>query len=726
MNVKHIPKFLFLIGLLLLNFQSLAESGYKLWLRYAPIENEDQISLAKEIFAKVVLPDESQSKTFAVIKDELIIACRGFLGDAPDFIKDFGSDVSLVVGTPSDFVQFQSHLIHQELESLGEEGYYIEYLGNNKRTLAIIANKPVGALYGTFHLLRLIQSGPDFQNKLPIRQSPKITHRMLDHWDNLDRTIERGYAGFSIWDWHRLPVYIDQRYIDYARANASIGINGAAVTNVNANSLVLTPMYLEKVAALADVFRPYGIKIYLTARFSSPIEIGKLDTADPLVPEVREWWKAKAREIYEKIPDFGGFLVKANSEGQPGPQNYDRSHADGANMLAEAVGPYGGVVIWRAFVYSHEVPDDRAKQANNEFEPLDGKFKDNVFIQVKNGAIDFQPREPFHPLFGAMSDTKLALELQITMEYLGQATSLVYLGPLFEECLDSKTYKPTKKSTVATIIDGTDFKDTQSMMAGVANIGNDINWTGHLLNQANWYVFGRLAWDHDLTSGQIAKEWINLTFGNSDEIESIILDLMLSSRETVVNYMTPLGLHHIMGRNHHYGPGPWVTGGRPDWTSVYYHKADSTGLGFDRMVTGSNALSQYAPEIETAWSDLSTCPEKYLLWFHHLPWNYRMKSGETLWNELCHKYDEGVKGVRKMREQWKTLNGKIDSERFNHVRMLLDVQEKEAVLWRNSCLLYFQQFSRMSFPKDIEQPEGDLEYYENLNFPYAPGIRPRW
>jgi len=726
MNFKHNPILLFLIGLLLLNIQSFGENGYKLWLRYDRISNKDQLLLAEQIFKKVVMPSESKSCTYSVIADEIRIACEGLIGSSLVFTSEIAKDVTLIIGTPDDIATFKSDHIARELQPLGNDGFFIGYLDDHKNTLAIVANKPVGALYGTFHLLRWLQTDTEFQKKLPVRQSPKITHRMLDHWDNLDRTVERGYAGFSIWDWHRLPVYIDQRYVDYARANASIGINGAAVTNVNANSLVLTPMYLEKVAALADVFRPYGIKIYLTARFSSPIEIGKLETADPLVPEVREWWKAKAKEIYEKIPDFGGFLVKANSEGQPGPQNYDRSHADGANMLAEAVGPFNGIVIWRAFVYSHEVPDDRAKQANNEFEPLDGEFLDNVFIQVKNGAIDFQPREPFHPLFGAMAETKLALELQITMEYLGQATSLVYLGPLFAECLDSRTYKPSKNSTVATIIEGTDFNDAQSMMAGVSNIGNDINWTGHLFNQANWYVFGRLAWDHDLTSEQIASEWIGRTFGNSPEVLETILDIMLPSREIVVNYMTPLGLHHIMGRNHHYGPGPWVTGGRPDWTSLYYHRADSAGIGFDRTATGSNALSQYAPEIEKAWSDPTTCPEKYLLWFHHLPWDYKMKSGDTLWEELCIKYDEGVKGVRKMRQKWATLEGRMDTERFNHVSMLLEVQEEEAKLWRNSCLLYFRQFSNMPFPRSIEQPEGDLEYYESLSFPYAPGIRPRW
>jgi alpha-glucuronidase len=383
-------------------------------------------------------------------------------------------------------------------------------------------------------------------------------------------------------------------------------------------------------------------------------------------------------------------------------------------------------VIWRAFVYSHEVPEDRAKQANNEFEPLDGKFHDNVFIQVKNGPIDFQPREPFHPLFGAMPNTKLALELQITMEYLGQATSLVYLAPLFKECLDSQTYRPEKSSTVADVIDGSAYENVESAIAGVSNIGNDRNWTGHLFNQANWYCYGRLAWDPALSSEEIAEEWIHQTFGNSPDLTSTILDIMMPSRETVVNYMTPLGLHHIMGRNHHYGPGPWVAGGRPDWTSVYYHKADTLGIGFDRTATGSDALSQYASEIEKEWSDPKTCPDKYLLWFHHLPWDYNMKSGNTLWDELCMKYDLGVKSVGEMKEKWSSLEHEIDSEKYKHVRMLLNIQEKEAQWWKNSCLLYFQQFSGRPFPENIEPPKGELDYYMNLRFPYAPGIRPRW
>lgn len=717
--MKLTIKILFLVVATCFCSNVIAEDGYELWLRYSPQNNTE---ILNQLLREVYVSGEGQ--TFDIIKNEINRASQGMRGKEASFADNISKNTSLLLGTLKDHKQLQT--IAEELQSAGPDAYYIGFVDSEKRHVAVVGNRPVGVLYGTFHLLRLMQEGKNISSLLPITESPKITHRILNHWDNLDRTVERGYAGFSIWNWHTLPDYIDTRYVDYARANASIGINGTVLTNVNANALVLTPQYIDKVKALADLFRPYGIKVYLTARFSSPIEIGGMETADPLNEEVRSWWKAKVDEIYKEIPDFGGFVVKANSEGQPGPQNYDRTHADGANMLAEALAPHNGIVMWRAFVYSHEVPDDRHKQANNEFEPFDGQFRDNVFIQVKNGAIDFQPREPFHPLFGAMPKTKLALELQITMEYLGQATHLVYLAPLFKECMDAKTYRPNKSSTVSSVIDGSDYDNNISAIAGVSNIGNDRNWTGHLFNQANWYAYGRLAWNHELTSEQIAEEWIGQTFGNEPNIDSTILGMMMPSRENTVNYMTPLGLHHIMGRNHHYGPGPWVTGGRPDWTSVYYHRADSIGIGFDRTSTGSNAVGQYAPEIVEEWSDLNSCPEQLLLWFHHVPWDYEMKSDNSLWDELCIKYDEGVKVVKTMKEQWQGLEPQIDSGRFRHVNMLLDIQEKEARWWRNSCLLYFQQFSGMPFPSSIEQPEGDLEYYESLTFPYAPGIRPTW
>src|SRR5690606_24990938 len=580
----------------------------------------------------------------SVAKDELRMGLRGLLGADITEVSSITGTGILVAGKPGD-ATLASLDLQSKLKDAGQEGFVILNANlNNKKAIDISANSNTGILYGVFHLLKLIQTHQELTN-LAITSIPKIKHRILNHWDNLDRTVERGYAGFSLWDWHKLPDYIDPRYRDYARANASIGINGSVVTNVNANALVLTPAYLEKVAALANVFRPYGIKIYLTARFNAPMELDKFPTADPLDPDVRKWWSDKANEIYKYIPDFGGFVVKANSEGQPGPQNYGRTHADGANMLAEALAPHNGIVMWRAFVYDDKVPDDRHKQAYAEFKPYDGTLKENVLIQVKNGAIDFQPREPFHPLFGAMPKTPLMMEFQITQEYLGFATHLVYLATLFKECLDADTYAKGPGSTVATVIDGSLDGHSISGMAGVANIGTDRNWCGHPFGQANWYAFGRLAWDHQLSAEEIAEEWIRMTFGNDEIVISTILPMMMVSREITVNYMTPLGLHHLMGRNHHYGPGPWVDGGRPDWTSVYYHRADSMGIGFDRTTSGSDAVSQYFPPVAETFNSLEKCPEEYLLWFHHVPWDYKMKSGETLWNALVHKYYAGVDSV---------------------------------------------------------------------------------
>jgi alpha-glucuronidase len=700
-----------------------AEDGYRLWLRYDKISDAGKLKQYHELLRGYWLTHDSP--TMQAVRDELKMALPGLLGvDVPEVSSVNGNGI-LIVGKPGH-PSLQSLNLSSQLRDAGTEGFIVtSAMLNRKKVIVIAANEDVGLLYGVFHLLKLMQTHKDL-NDVSIASAPKIKYRILNHWDNLDRTVERGYAGFSIWDWHKLPDYIDPRYRDYARANASIGINGAVVTNVNANALVLTPAYLEKVAALANVFRPYGIRIYLTARFNAPMELDKFATADPLDPQVRKWWAAKADEIYRYIPDFGGFLVKANSEGQPGPQNYNRTHADGANMLAEALEPHGGIVMWRAFVYDDKVPDDRHKQAYNEFKPYDGTLKDNVFIQVKNGAIDFQPREPFHPLFGAMPKTPLMMEFQITQEYLGFATHLVYLAPLFKECLDSDTYAKGPGSTVAKVIDGSLDGHSISGMAGVANIGTDRNWCGHPFGQANWYAFGRLAWNHELTAEDIAEEWIRMTFGNDETVIKTILPMMMASREITVSYMTPLGLHHIMGRNHHYGPGPWVQGGRPDWTSVYYHRADSLGIGFDRTATGSNAVGQYFPPVAKKFGSLEQCPEKYLLWFHHVPWDYRLKSGETLWNGLVHKYYSGVDSVRWMQRTWNSLEGGIDPYRFNQVKMLLTIQEKEAVLWRNSCVLYFQTFSRRPIPKGLEQPEHTLEYYMKLSFPYAPGIRPRW
>jgi alpha-glucuronidase len=680
-----------------------AEDGYRLWLRYDLIKKEALRTSYSKRIGVISLP--GQSPTLQVARKELQAALNGLLGSVVSIPETRNPQAGLIIEKASGKISTT------ELATLGEEGFLIRSSGN-KDPLLITANTDIGLLYGVFHFIRLLQTEQALE-KLNITEIPKLPLRMLNHWDNLDRTVERGYAGFSIWNWHTLPTFIDQRYIDYARANASIGINAISLTNVNANATILTQPYLMKVKALADLFRPYGIKVYLTARFSAPVEIGKLKTADPLDPLVKQWWKDKSQEIYGIIPDFGGFLVKANSEGQPGPQDYKRTHADGANMLADAVAPFKGKVIWRAFVYSAEVPDDRHKQAYSEFLPLDGKFRSNVLVQVKNGAIDFMPREPFHPLFGALPKTPVLMEFQITQEYLGQGTHLVYLAPLFKECLESDTYQKGKGSTVASTLSG---------MAGVSNIGTDINWTGHLFGQANWYALGRLAWNHELSSEGIANEWIRMSFSNDPALVTDLSKMMLSSREILVNYMTPVGLHHIMATGHHYGPGPWVSNlNRPEWNPTYYHRADSMGIGFNRTATGSDALSQYHPEVAKQWKDPATCPEKDLLWFHHLPWTYTMKSGRTLWNELCYRYNLGVDSAGWMQSVWNRQQSKLDATRFEQVKMLLAIQHQEAKWWRDACLLYFQSISGLPIPASYEQPAKPLDYYKSLRFPYAPG-----
>ena len=519
-----------------------AEDGYRLWLRYDLVDNKSILQEYSRLISSVQVNGESP--TVAVIKNELSTALQSLLGKKIPIQSTISNGSVVVAAQPNQHIR--AVVDEATWNNLGREGFVIRTgPSNNSQVIFILGNTDVAVLYGVFHFLRLLQTQQDIR-QLNIVSIPRIQQRLLNHWDNLNRYVERGYAGISIWNWHQLPDYLDQRYVDYARANASIGINGTVLTNVNANALVLTKDYLVKASALANIFRAYGIRVYLTARFSAPVEIGGLKTADPLDPQVQQWWKDKVKEIYQYIPDFGGFVVKANSEGQPGPQNYGKTHADGANTLADALAPHGGIVMWRAFVYSNETPDDRIKQAYNEFKPLDGKFRKNVSLQVKNGPLDFQPREPFHPLFGAMPQTPLTMEFQLTQEYLGFATHLVYLAPLFKEVLDADTYVNGSGSTVAKILDGTLQGYSNTAMAGVANIGNERNWTGHPFGQANWYAFGRLAWDHSLNPATIANEWIRQTFTNNLPAVNKIRNIMLTSREAVVNYMTPLGLAHIM------------------------------------------------------------------------------------------------------------------------------------------------------------------------------------
>ena len=691
-----------------------AENGYDLWLRYQKVDNSQLLNSYSKTLAKLNFPVNSATLTEA--KKELQQGLNGLLDtNLPE--TDGISKGTLLVGTPaSSKVLSGIHAITNEISGLGDEGFLIKTLMVNGTPYTVIAaRKDMGVMYGVFHFLRLLQTQSDIK-ELNITQVPKLQRRMLNHWDNLNGTIERGYAGYTLWDWQRLPGYIDPRYRDYARANASIGINGTVLNNVNANARSLTTEYLIKAAALADVFRPYGIRVYLTARFSAPKELRALNTADPLDPEVRQWWKDKVKEIYKYIPDFGGFLVKANSEGQPGPQDYKRTHADGANMMAEALEPYGGIVMWRAFVYENSRNVDRAGNGYEEFKPLDGKFNKNVFVQPKNGPIDFQPREPFHPLFGAMPQTPLMLEFQITQEYLGYATNLAYLGPLFEECLDADTYTKGKGTTVANVLEDYNRSHGISGIAGVANIGTDINWCGHLFGQSNWYAFGRMAWNPELSSEEVADEWLRMTFNNNTSFVNPIKEMMQQSRETVVNYRNPLGLNHIMNFATHYGPGPWYKD--PHWDAKDYHKADETGIGVDRTSKGSNVVNQYAKPLAEILENLNTCPQKDLLWFHHLPWDYKMPSGKILWDELVAYYYKGVDEVRGMRKLWNSMEGKIDAERFNHVKQLLKVQEDEAIWWRDGCVLYFQTFSKRPIPSQYEHPQHTLEYYKRIPFPY--------
>ena len=585
-----------------------------------------------------------------------------------------------------------------EHTALGREGYTIRTSGNET---VLGASSEAGLLYAAYHLLRLQAMNADTRS-LHISEKPAYDVRILNHWDNLDGTIERGYAGHSLWKWEELPATVSPRYEAYARANASIGINATVLNNVNASPEILSTAYLQKVKALADIFRPYNIKVYLSVNFASPMVLGKLPTADPLCKEVAEWWKTKVHEIYSLIPDFGGFLVKANSEGQPGPCDYHRTHAEGANMMAEALKPYGGIVMWRAFVYSPS-DSDRAKQAYLEFQPLDGKFLDNVIVQVKNGPIDFQPREPYSPLFGAMQHTPLMVEFQVTQEYLGHSNHLAYLAPMWKEFF---TYVPS--SSIQAV-------------AGVSNIGDNTNWCGHDFAQANWYAFGRLAWNPDLTSETIAQEWLSQTFGTDPKFIQPVEDMMMRSREAVVDYMMPLGLHHIFAWGHHYGPEPWCTipGARPDWLPSYYHQADKEGIGFNRSHTGSNATAQYPEPLAQQLDSIDTCPEEFLLWFHHAPWNHQMKSGATLWDELCRHYERGVKEAGSFCQTWNDAKPYIDAERWNAVAERLQIQANDAVWWKDACLLYFQKFSRMPFPKDVSRPVFKLKKLMKVKLPIS-------
>ena len=589
------------------------------------------------------------------------------------------------------------------------EGYNIyarpAHQGDNiEYEATITASTPIGLLYGAYELIRLQNTDAyntgsgnqqNFSKAIDETEKPQVGLRILNHWDNLDGSIERGYAGKSIFKWEEIKLgkngkggsiskSLHDRLITYARANASLGINGSVLNNVNASPKMMTAEYINKVKIIANILRPYGIRVYLSINFASPMALGYTKTADPLDKKVKQWWKKKAKEIYATIPDFGGFLVKANSEGQPGPGDYHRTHADGANMLADAVKPYGGIIMWRSFVYgANHKGEDRVKQAVSEFKGMDGKFRDNVILQSKNGPLDFQPREPYAPIFDNIKQTPQIAELQITQEYLGQSKHLTYLAPMWKEFFDF--VNPDKLVGIS----------------GVANIGDDANWCGHPFSQANWYAFGRLAWNPSLTAEEIAHEWLVQTYENQDEkFTKPVEMMMMTSREACVNYMMPLGLHHIFKLDHHYGPEPdgFIASYPLEWCPVYYHKADAQGVGFDRSSKGTDAVGQYPEPYRSLYNNIETCPEEYLLWFHHVPWTYKMKSGSTLWQELCMKYNMGVAMVEVYRDFWHTSARqymKGHEQEWQHTDSLLNVQLENAKEWRNTCLKYFQTFSKM-------------------------------
>lgn len=683
----HINKILVVIGLCQLSLFSNAQADHDLWLKKVTPVSVNVVAVKKGTFINLAIQELQQN----------------WAGKA-------NATVTLLVKPDA---------------AVKDDGFKLT-------PNSIQANNDIGILYGAYELLRRQQTGQLVNNGEIV--NPSYQQRILNHWDNLDGSIERGYAGKSIfWKGDKNTNITDadkKLWLEYARANATIGINGSVLNNVNASPQILNVDNLQRLKAIADVLRTYGIRSYLSINFSSPVRLGGLKTSDPLDANVIEWWKTKTKEIYALVPDFGGFLVKANSEGQPGPQDFGRTHADGANMLADIVKPYNGLVMWRAFVYNPN-DKDRAKQAYNEFLPLDGKFRDNVIVQVKNGPIDFQPREPFSPLFGAMKKTPLMAEVQVTQEYLGHSEQLVFLSSLWEEFLKADTYQEGKGSTVARTTDGSIYNQKNTAIAGVANIGLDTNWCGHPFAQANWYAFGRLAWNNTLTSEQIANEWLQLTFSSniSDKNNPLVVSewqrnfliptkkIMLESHEAAVNYSMPLGLHHIFAGNHHYGPGPWYApkGVRVDWTPPYYHQAAANGIGFNRTKSGTDAADQYHPTLAATFNDVNTCPEVYLLWFHHVAWDYKMKSGKTLWDELCYKYDSGVKQVRQFQKDWDALERYVDKVTFTEVQRKLRRQEKDAQIYKDGCLLYFQQYSKMPIPYELERPVYDLKFLQSMD-----------
>jgi alpha-glucuronidase len=691
----------------------MAEDGHEVWLRYHALPTAQA---ARYLPFTVTLVTGRHSPTLDAAAKELDQGISGLLRRAPAARAGVSADGAVVIGTPASSPVIAG--LHLDLTGAGKEGFVLRSLSvDGHKATVIAANSDIGVLYGAFAFLRRMQTGQPI-DALAITDAPRLMVRVLNHWDNLDGSIERGYAGASLWRWQTLPAYRDPRYREYARIDASIGINGAVLNNVNTSANSLTAGYIEKTAALAEEFRPYGVHVWLTPRFTAPQEIGGLKTSDPLDPQVRAWWKAKIEDIYRAIPDFGGFLVKANSEGQPGPQDYGRSHSDGANMYADLLAPHGGIVMYRAFVYDDPGKDwhlDRVAEAYRIIKPFDGQFRDNVLVQEKEGPLDFQPREPFAPLFGAMPKSNMAVEFPVTKEYTGQGVDLTYTGYMYEQIYRSDTYAHGPGSTVAKIVMGT-YGQTLTGSAGVANVGNDRNWTGSIFNQANWYAYGRFAWNPESSARAVGEEWARQTFGNDPKVVTGVVDMLMASWPAMMDYQAPIGLtfQELDGANTHYGPWPWLDSPRrSDWADVYFNRADAVGLGVDRSHTGYNTAAQYNPPLNKQFDDISTTPEDFLLWFHHVPWDWRMKSGRTMWEELQTIYSRGVAGVERMQKTWQGLKERIDDERFTAVTQYLVMQHRDAVWFRDASLAYFQTFAKRPFAGGYK-PKYPLDYYKKL------------
>ncbi len=650
--MKFLFRYLLFILLFVCKGNASAEDGHSLWLRMI----------------------EPHQKTEIHIQDNLVIT----------------KTVEIAIEELSSFWRRNEDIVLAGSNiPISDDGFCITRKGN---TITLMARTDVGLLYGAYELIRRQETGRKIERDVTIIDNPKYQFRVLDHWDNMNGTIERGFAGRSIFFKDGKVEFNKDIIKEYARANASVGINMAVINNVNASPKVLDEKILFHIADIADILRLYGIRLCLSVNFASPMNLDSMKTADPLDPEVREWWKEKVMQIYKLIPDFGGFLVKANSEGQPGPMDFGRTHVDGANMLAEVLKPYGGIVMWRAFVYAQNSPD-RANQACEEFMPLDGQFMNNVIVQIKNGPIDFQPREPVSPLFFGLKQTRMMPEFQITQEYTGESIHTCFLAPMWREFFDDIEKYSDQRS-----------KRHFTAIAGVANIGNSVNWCGSDMAQANWYAFGRLAWNPDLTSEQIAQEWLQQTFSKADKFVRPMTDMLCQTHEAVVNYMMPLGLHHIFAGGHHYGPEPWYyqPGMREDWLPRYYHKADSIGLGFNRTKTGSDNVSQYPQKLADIYNNIETCPEKFLLYFHHVPWS-------SVWERLCHRYDMGISQAEGFEKTWQSVEKYIDMERYQRQLKKFQRQALDAWWWRDACLLYFQQFSKMPLPQDCPEPRHKLD-----------------